>query len=424
MRILLANYRYFVSSGPERYLFNIKKELEKQGHEIIPFSIRYSRNTPTEYERYFASPIAGDDEVFFDQHSGGVKSKAKALSRLFYSREVESRVSRLIADTKPDIAYVLYYLRKLSPSVLVGIKSAGLPIVSRISDFAMFCGEHHMLRNNQPCTLCLDHGRVHQVINRCVKGSLGISAVDAIATRFHQWRGYFDTIDRFVTTNGFMTEMMVRGGIPPHRIRCIPTFTDLQKFVPSNNPPSERYLVYVGRLDRPKGVHLLISAMANLKARLETPPRLKIAGGGHDQSYVAELKAQLDRDGVSDLVELLGEVAQDDVPALLSNAYCCVMPSLWYENLPNVVIESFASGCPVVAANIGSLAQTVSVGENGLHHVPGDAEDLARQLELIIADPELRDRLARGARKTAESLHSPERHTTALLNLLEELLRP
>ena len=47
MKICLVNYRYFVSSGPERYMFAVKTLLEARGHEVIPFSIRYRQNDPS-----------------------------------------------------------------------------------------------------------------------------------------------------------------------------------------------------------------------------------------------------------------------------------------------------------------------------------------------------------------------------------------
>jgi hypothetical protein len=62
MRVLVANYRYFVSGGPERYMFAVSEMLERAGHEVIPFSVRYRRNRETPWSQYFVEPIAGDDE--------------------------------------------------------------------------------------------------------------------------------------------------------------------------------------------------------------------------------------------------------------------------------------------------------------------------------------------------------------------------
>ena len=65
MKIVLVNYRYFFSGGPERYLFNIKQILEEHGHQVIPYSIQHNLNVESEYEQDFLSPIGSGDEVYF-----------------------------------------------------------------------------------------------------------------------------------------------------------------------------------------------------------------------------------------------------------------------------------------------------------------------------------------------------------------------
>ena len=139
MKIFIANYRYFISGGPERYMFNVIDALTEQGNDIIPFSIHYTRNRSTPYAPYFIEPLGSRDEVFFRQQRMSSKSAFKTVSRLFYARDVERAVTKLVNETKPQIAYVLHYLRKLSPSLLVGLKKAGIPIVVRLSDYAMLC---------------------------------------------------------------------------------------------------------------------------------------------------------------------------------------------------------------------------------------------------------------------------------------------
>jgi glycosyltransferase involved in cell wall biosynthesis len=423
VRVLIANYRYHVSSGPERYLFNVKAKLETLGHTVMPFSIRYSMNEPTPYDKYFVSPLAGADQVFFDQHESGIRTKLKTLSRLFYSPEVERAILRMVDETKPDVAYVLYYLRKMSPSLLTGLKKRGTPIITRISDYGMFCGEHHMLRAGRPCTLCMDDGIHNEVRHACIKGSRAISALDVAATSFHRARGYFDLIDKFVTTNEFMSEMMVRGGVSPDRIVCIPTFTDMARFHPGA-PADPPYMLYVGRLDEPKGVHLLIDAMALLRARHgDALPELRIAGVGHTQGYVDELHARVRTAGLDGKIRFLGGVAADAVPVLFREASFSLMPALWFENLPNSVVESLASGCPVISSDIGSLSRTVTDGVDGLLYPPGDAPALAAAIERLATDRVLRDRLAAGARASAEQKHSPERHMARLVELFGQLAR-
>lgn len=419
MKILIANYRYFVSSGPERYLFNIADRLEREGHQVMPFSIRYTQNHQTPYARYFVSPIGGEDEVFFDQHRKSLSAVAKGLSRLVYSREVEHAVARMAEETRPDIAYVLYYLRKLSPSLLVGLKRRDIPIVVRISDYGMFCPEHHLLRDDAPCTLCQQGSIFNSVKYKCVKGSRILSALDAATTTFHRWRGYFDRIDHFVTTNPFMTEMMVKAGFPASKFTCIPTFTDIDTFTPADDGAEKSYLLYVGRLDKPKGVHVLIDAMDRLKRRgLEVP--LKIVGGGHAEGYPAALRKQAADAGLQG-IEFAGSVPPDRIPDLMRGAIATIMPAIWYENLPNSVIEAFASGCPVVASDLGSLSHTVTHEVDGLLFRPGDGGDLADKIARLLTDLPLRARLALNARATALGRHSPTDHVARLLALFGQV---
>lgn len=423
MKILIANYRYFISSGPERYLFNITDRLERDGHAVYPFSIGYRQNVETPFSRYFVPPIGEEDEVYFDQHRNSLSAMPRTLSRLFYSREVEHAVMRMAEEVQPDIAYVLYFLRKLSPSLLVGLKKRGLPIVARISDYGLFCAEHHCLREGEPCTLCVGGNLLHSVAHRCVKGSRAISLLDAAASYFHRSRGFFDLIDAFVVTNEFMRSMLIRAGFPPERLHTIATFTDLERFRPGE-PPAAAPLLYLGRLDPPKGVHVLIEAMAHLAQAGRAQPSLVIAGAGHDPRYVEQLKARVSEAGLGARITFLGEVTGETVPALYRGALATVIPALWYENLPNVAVESLASGVPVIASRIGSLADTIHDGLDGLHFTPGDPQALADAITRIAADPALRARLGAGARQTALDQHAPEKHVESLMQVFETLLAP
>lgn len=73
MKILIVHYRYFITGGPERYLFNIKSALEKRGCEIIPFSIKTSHNISSKYESYFAENIGHSDSVYMDNYPKNIK---------------------------------------------------------------------------------------------------------------------------------------------------------------------------------------------------------------------------------------------------------------------------------------------------------------------------------------------------------------
>jgi len=422
MKILLCNYRYFISGGPERYMFNVTKALTAKGNDVVPFSINYIHNQPTPYERYFVEPLGSRDEVLFREQRLTLRTTVRTLMRLFYAPDVEWAVYDLIKDTKPDVAYVLHYLRKLSPSLLVGLKRAGLPIVVRLSDYAMLCPQAHCLRDSHPCELCVGGNLLPSIRYRCIQASLSASALNAIATWYHRFRHYFDLIDIFVVTNIFMYRMMVAAGFPECRLRCIPTFVDKEIFQPQPAITRQDIVVYAGRLEFIKGVHVLMDAIAILaKERPDVNWKFKLAGAG-DEEYTHSIRRKVEAAGLEAKAEFLGELQADDLSNLLSHANLSVIPSIWYENLPNVLLESYACGTPVIASALGSLKDAVVEGESGFLFQPGEADQLAEKLAYCWDHREEIVKMDIKAQKLAETTYSRQQHLNSLTALFSELV--
>ena len=92
MKILIVHYRYFISGGPERYLFNLKDALEARGHEVIPFSIKNSQNVKSLYSNYFVENIGKSDEVFVEKYPKTLRTYIDLVSREFYSFGVKRKL--------------------------------------------------------------------------------------------------------------------------------------------------------------------------------------------------------------------------------------------------------------------------------------------------------------------------------------------
>jgi glycosyltransferase involved in cell wall biosynthesis len=422
MRIILANYRYFISGGPERYLFNLQIALEKHGHEIIPFSIQYEQNQPTPYSHYFVEPLGERNEVYFREQKLTPKSIWRTLSRLFYAPDVEQAIVRLANDTKPQIAYILHYLRKLSPSLLVGLKRAGIPIVVRLSDYAMLCPQALFLRENTPCELCVDGSLLPSVKNRCVQANLAASSLAALATIYHRRKHFFDLIDKFVVPTRFMYEKMITAGYSRERLCYIPTFVNTEVFHSTNEHSVEKYIVFAGRLDQIKGVHVLIDAFALF--RNDHPAndlKVKIIGTG-DKQYLTQIKQQVIALHLESCVVFLGEVETDQMVSLLNKAILSVVPSLVYENLPNIILESYACGTPVLASNLGSLPECVIDGQTGYLFQTGDANHLAACLAFCFDHPEKMAEMRKNTRNIVEATYSEKQHLDKLEALFNEVI--
>lgn len=128
-----------------------------------------------------------------------------------------------------------------------------------------------------------------------------------------------------------------------------------------------------------------------------TPGLIEVKIGG-DPEVVPEYSRKLRLAAAGLPVQFLGPLDRSAVAALLAGTDVLCVPSRWYENSPLVVAEAFAMGVPVMASNIGALAEKVRDGVDGLLHPPGDSGALARLLQQAATQPGLLPRLRDGIR--------------------------
>jgi glycosyltransferase involved in cell wall biosynthesis len=254
-----------------------------------------------------------------------------------------------------------------------------------------------------------------------VKGSFLASALNAISTRYHKSKGFFKLIDAFVVTNDWMLQIMVRSGYAREKLHVIPTFVDPKMFRPRDTALKEDYIAYVGRLEFHKGVHVAVEALHHFRRAGCLPMiRLKIAGNG-DAGYIQSLRRQVSSLGLCDAVDFVGKLNEERLCTLLNGALVSMVTSLWYENLPNSLLESLACGTPVLAPRHGCFTACVREGETGFFFEPGSAPDLARALKLALSDRQQLLRLSAAARLEAERIYSPEQHLESLFGLFREV---
>jgi glycogen(starch) synthase len=156
------------------------------------------------------------------------------------------------------------------------------------------------------------------------------------------------------------------------------------------------YIFYLGRLEKDKGVDVLIKAFSEINKK-HPDIRLKIGGDGKEKN---DLKGLADRLEIGHSVDFLGTVRGNLKMQTLREALCLVCPSR-REAFGIVNVEAFASGIPVVASRVGGIPDIVIDGFNGLLAEPDTPIDLAEKLDMILRDPVLRRRLATNALKTA-----------------------
>lgn len=412
MKIILVNYRYFISGGPERYYFNIKEILEREGHEVIPFSVKSSRNMDAgKYERYFLDIV--DDEVYFVQAKKKTpKMIVKSFSRMFYSFEAKRKFGQLLDDEKPDLVYIMQFHNKISPSIIDATKKRGVPVVHRISDFQYMC-PNALFYNDRigVCEDCLKGKKMGCIRNKCVLNSTIYSTIKLAAKTLHDAMRITQKIDAFVVPSSFTLGKLNEYGIPKEKLNRIPTFFNLKE----SNPKVtyEPFFLFVGRIEKQKGLMTLIKAFEN------TDYQLKIIGFSND-GYEDELKDYLK--GKVHHIEFLGRMNFEEMKPMLQSCRCTIVPSEWYDNFPNVILESFAYKKAVIATDFGSLPELVENGQTGLLFKYQDMEDLRLKIVFMKEHEMEARRMGEEASRRVEGQYSPMTHYRVLIQLFKNIL--
>jgi GT2 family glycosyltransferase len=191
-----------------------------------------------------------------------------------------------------------------------------------------------------------------------------------------------------------MLAQFERFGIPASRMLVQQQGIDIRHIAPSDRPLTGPVRIgFIGSLIVSKAPHVLLEAVAGLPSdRVSLTIAGDIAPYHGDDSYGQRVRPLLKNPGV----EWLGNVAHDRIPALLASLDMLIVPSVWIENSPFVIKEAFAAGVPVVASNLGGMAELVEDGRNGLLFEAGDAADLRRVIARLLDEPGLLARLREG----------------------------
>ena len=419
VKILIVHYRYFISGGPERYLFNLKEALEERGHQVVPFSIKNSRNEPSEYEKYFVRNIGNSDEVFVSKYPKTIRTYLDLVDREFYSFQVQRKLEKLIKEEKPDVAYILVYKRALSPSVINACKKYHLRVVNRISDYNPVCGAGSLYRNGKLCHECLRNDK-YCLKYRCVKDNIIFSTMRFMSIKLHKLLRIDKKIDAYVCTNQYMKDVMKKCGYSNEKLNVIPTFfkeTELkkkQRIADIVNPDKIKFL-FIGNIDESKGIYDLLDAVVLLKKKT-SKFHLYVVGGLHVEEN-ERVMTLVRENSMEPFITFVPFITSDKVFEYYQKANVTVLPARWVENLPNTLIESIYFSRPVVVPDFGSFKyttdETVAFKYKAL-----SSRALYECLLKICKEPWLIEEKSKNCRAFFETNYSEKAHIDKLLTLL------
>ena len=207
-------------------------------------------------------------------------------------------------------------------------------------------------------------------------------------------------MDLYIALSEFAQRKFIDGGLPANRIVVKPNFVSPD---PGVGTGRGNYALFAGRVSTEKGIPVLASAWSELA---QIP--LVIAGDG-------PLSGTEWPQGVS----WIGRQSRAKLMALMRDARVLIFPSGCYEGAPMTIVEAFACGLPVIASNLGSMAEMVAHERTGLLFNPGDAADLARKVRWAFEHPEAIDAMRVAARREFEEKYTAERNYEMLTAIYE-----
>lgn len=386
MKILVVHNAYQLAGGEDSVVRNEVALLQKHGHEV-------------------QLHLVSNDSV------RGIIGKISAALGVVFSPLSYFRIRKLLKAQQPDIVHVHNFFPLISPAVFYACKATRTPVVMTLHNYRLVCPTALLMHDGKVTERSLKHGPWWTIPKRVYRDSYIGTLMLALMIAVHKTLGTWNrTVGRFILLSQFSISKFVQAGINPRFLSIKPNFVDVEQ---APEQPRKGFL-FVGRLSQEKGIDVLLNALRNL-AESPDQPSIEVAVAG-DGPLADQVKQSVP------LVKPLGSLKTEEVRQWMSSSNALILPSVWYEGFPMVIVEAYACGLPIIASRIGALAELIEDGVTGLLFNPGDAVDLAAKIQWASQHPEKIKSMGLLARQRYEERYTSQKNYEALLSIYEETI--
>lgn len=430
MRILQVLHFFLPkhSAGTEVYTDSISRELKSRGHDVHLFfteKVLSARNYELVERDWHGLPC----HVLINN------LLYESFDETFDNAAVEHAFHRVLDAVKPDVIH-FQHLMLLSLSLPRIAAERGIRCLLTLHDFWLYCARFGQLMEHgvrdcpgpKPtrCASCISDFKFAQTslqkrVISAIRWTKEVAGFD-LAPVVDAWRGSRllrgkllagrspDDPERkeqpprvlenqmkqrekmvgenvrhvrlFLAPSRLMRDRMADFGLSARRLRVLPLGVPKLEFPPRKALIDRRPIFgFIGTLAPHKGVHIAVEAMRYLKGHAE----LRIYGrSDYYPAYVEKLREQ----AAGLPVRFMGAVPRAAIGRAFAEIDALVMPSVWLENFPIIIQEAHAAKVPVIASNLGGMAEAIEDGVDGVLFKPGSARDLALKLANLIKHPE------------------------------------
>ena len=415
------------SAGTEVYTFNLAQALRARGHEVHVFCTEkeLSRRSWGLYRR---------DLDGLPMHVMVNNLDYDSFEETFVNAQAEGAFQRVLETVKPQVVHI-QHLMLHSLNLPQMARAAGARVIMTLNDFWLYCPRFGQLLlpsghlcpgpSLRDCHACLQdftfsQGKPEKAVIRMLTATRELTGVDLaplvywaqdrsrwlkrrkqaapgsaragadggladeLRHRIRKVKSLIEQVDVFLSPSNTVAERVIEWGIPRTKVRISRYGIDTRPF--EGTPPLERKdakitFGFIGTVAPHKGVHILVDALRRLP---KEQARLLVFGSdAHHQEYGRMLRDLAEGFDVT----FCGPVDRGGIGLAFAQIDCLVMPSLWLENSPIVIQESFAAGVPVIASGQGGMAELIDDGRSGRLFPAGDTAALAGHMQAILANP-------------------------------------
>jgi glycosyltransferase involved in cell wall biosynthesis len=223
-------------------------------------------------------------------------------------------------------------------------------------------------------------------------------------------RDAFRAVERILLPSVFARDRYLAAGWPAERLAVVPNGVPEAAPAPHRPAPDGRRdrFGFFGHINRFKGSVVLLQASRLLSAQgVEHGVALNGGSAHQSEAFLQEFEAAL---AAAPAARRQGPYAPDGLPGLMAQVDWVVVPSVWWENAPLVILEAFRHRRPVICGGVGGMAELVRDGVDGLHAPVGDPAGLARVMRRAAETEGLWERLVAGIRPPPAIAEIAERH--------------
>ncbi|MEK6911003.1 MAG: glycosyltransferase family 4 protein [Nanoarchaeota archaeon] len=378
MNILIVHNKYKLRGGEERVVENEEKLLSSHGNTVHI----YTRDN-RELETY------------------SIIKKIKLSLEIIYSFKTIKDINHILKHNKIDIIHIHNLFPIISPSILYLAKKHKIPVLLTLHNFRLVGGNPFLMRKGK---INEDSLRNRNPFLEVRYKSYNNSYIATFFLALSLWinkKAFLNYIDKYIALTEFAKKKFIEGGFPENKIEVRPS--SLGEFK-NMNVKRKLKAIYVGRIAKEKGIKTLINAWKGLNYPLE------IYGEG-------KTKVKSERN-----IKIMGLKPINEIKKAMSESAFVIIPSEWYENLPNVLLESYSAGTPVLTSDSENLKNLVEKPKAGLTFKMGNSLDLTEKAVYLFKNNKPREKLGKNAFKEYLREYKPQRGYESLIKIYKKVI--